>query len=126
MTMANSVETRNPFLDFRLVDTAFSIKSDLKVGNTNKYLLKKVASKYIPNEIINRTKKGFNSPFNEWLFQEYKDDILKIILEVNNQTGFFNEEYVRFIYAQGVKNKFKQHLYALWLFSKWYKKNYLV
>ena len=126
MTMANSVETRNPFLDFRLVDTAFSIKSVLKVGNTNKYLLKKVASKYIPNEIINRTKKGFNSPFNEWLFQEYKDDILKIILEVNNQTGFFNEEYVRFIYAQGVKNKFKQHLYALWLFSKWYKKNYLV
>jgi asparagine synthase (glutamine-hydrolysing) len=126
MTMANSVETRNPFLDFRLVDTAFSIKSDLKVGNTNKYLLKKVASKYIPNEIINRTKKGFNSPFNEWLLDEYKDDILKIILEVNNQTGFFNEEYVLFIYNQGVKNKFKQHLYALWLFSKWYKKNYLV
>jgi asparagine synthase (glutamine-hydrolysing) len=125
MTMANSVETRNPFLDFRLVDTAFSIKSNLKVGDTNKYLLKKVALKYIPKKIVNRTKKGFNSPFNEWLFQEYKEDILKVILEVNKETNFFNEEYVKFIYVQGMKNKFKQHLYALWLFSKWYKKTYL-
>ncbi len=126
MTMANSVETRNPFLDFRLVDTAFSIKSDIKVGNTNKYLLKKVASKYIPQQIITRSKKGFNSPFNEWLFEEYSDEILNLILEVNNQTQFFNEQYVIFIYNQGAKNKFKQHLYALWLFSKWYKKVYLV
>lgn len=126
MTMANSVEIRNPFLDFRLVDTAFSIRSDLKIGDTNKYLLKKIASIYIPDEIINRTKKGFNSPFNEWLFEEYNDDILNLILEVNDHTNFFNEKYIKFIYSQGLENKFKQHLYALWLFSKWYKKVYLV
>ena len=124
MSMANSVETRNPFLDFRLVDTAFSINSDLKVGDTNKYLLKKVASKYIPDEIVHRTKKGFNSPFNEWLFAEFKDKILDDILEINKQTEFFKEEYVKFIYEQGKNGKFKQHLYALWLFSKWYKNNF--
>jgi asparagine synthase (glutamine-hydrolysing) len=124
MTMANSVETRNPFLDYNLVDTVFSINSDIKVGDTNKYLLKKIASKYIPNEIINRPKKGFNSPFNEWLFQEYKDEILTLILDVNKQTDFFNEEYIKFIFYQAKQNKFKQHLYALWLFSKWYKKNF--
>lgn len=124
ISMANSVETRNPFLDFRLVDTVFGINSDIKIGDTNKYLLKKIAAKYIPQEIINRPKKGFNSPFNEWLFAEYKGKILEDILSVNKQTGFFNEEYVKFIYTQGEKNKFKQHLYALWLFSKWYKKNF--
>ena len=125
MSMANSIETRNPFLDFRLVDMAFSIDSHLKVGDTNKYLLKKVASGYIPKEIINRPKKGFNSPFNEWLFEEFKDDILDTILKVNNQTNFFNENYVRFIYEQGKNNKFKQHIYSLWLFSRWYAKTYL-
>ncbi len=124
MSMANSIETRNPFLDFRLVDTAFSINSNLKIGDTNKYLLKKVASKYIPQEIINRPKKGFNSPFNEWLFEEFKDDILDTILKVNNQTNFFNENYVIFIYEQGKNNKFKQHLYSLWHFSRWYAKTY--
>ena len=124
MSMANGVETRNPFLDYRLVDTTFSIDSKIKVGDTNKYLLKKIARKYIPNEIINRSKKGFNSPFNEWLFKEYKDDILNTILKVNKQTNFFDEKYVKFIYEQGKNNKFKQHLYALWHFSKWYEKNY--
>jgi len=125
MSMANSLETRNPFLDFRLVDTVFSINSQLKVGDTNKYLLKKVASKYIPDEIINRTKKGFNSPFNEWLFLEYDDKLLEDILVVNKQTDLFNTEYIKYIYENAKQNKLKQHFYAIWLFCKWYDKTYL-
>ena len=125
MSMANSIETRNPFLDFRLVDTAFSINSKLKVGDTNKYLLKKVASKYIPKEIINRQKKGFNSPFNEWLFEEYNDKLLNDILVVNNATNLFNENYLNYIYNEAKQNKLKQHFYALWVFCRWYKKVYL-
>ena len=65
--MGNSLEVRTPFLDFNLVNYMFNVESHIKVGDTNKYLLKKIASKYIPETIINRTKKGFNSPFNEWL-----------------------------------------------------------
>lgn len=123
--MANSVENRNPFLDYRLVDTVFSIESELKVGDTNKYLLKKIASKYIPKEIINRPKKGFNSPFNEWLFSEYNSKLLEDILYVNQHTSLFNEKYLRYIYNEASQNRFKQHFYALWLFCKWYKKTYL-
>lgn len=126
MTMAHSVEVRNPFLDFRLVDYAFSIDSNIKTGNTNKYLLKKVASKYIPDTIINRTKKGFNSPFNEWLFAEFKSSLFNTIIEVNNQTKLFNQNYLEFIYNQAKNNKFKQHFYALYIFSKWYNKNFLI
>ncbi len=125
ISMANSVETRNPFLDFRLVDTVFEIDSKLKIGNTNKYLLKKIASKYIPKEIINRQKKGFNSPFNEWLFAEYKDKLIQDIIVVNNVTNLFNENYLQYIYNEAKQNRFKQHFYALWHFSIWYYKNYL-
>ncbi|PIF04132.1 MAG: asparagine synthase (glutamine-hydrolyzing) [Arcobacter sp.] len=125
ISMANSVETRNPFLDFRLVDTVFSINSDLKAGNTNKYLLKKIASKYIPDEIINRQKKGFNSPFNEWLFDEFSDKLLVEIKTTNKYTQLFNEEYINYLYENAKNNKFKQHFYALWHFCKWYNKNYL-
>jgi len=112
MCMANSIENRNPFLDFRLVDTAFSIDSCLKVGDTNKYLLKKVASKYIPAEIIQRSKKGFNSPFNEWLFLEYGEKLLKDIQKVNNITNLFNDSYIVFLYENAKNNKLKQHFYA--------------
>jgi asparagine synthase (glutamine-hydrolysing) len=125
MSMANSVELRNPFLDFRLVDTAFSIESKLKVGDTNKYLLKKIASKYIPDEIINRQKKGFNSPFNEWLFLEYGDKLLEDIQKVNSITNLFSESYIEYIFNNAKQNKLKQHFYALWHFCRWYSKVYL-
>lgn len=125
ISMGNSLEVRTPFLDFNLVNYMFSVESSIKVGNTNKYLLKKIASKYIPETIINRTKKGFNSPFNEWLNKEYKDKILDVIVEVNNQTNLFNYEYILHIYELSKSNKFKQHLYSLFVFSLWYKKEYL-
>ncbi|BAK69762.1 asparagine synthase (glutamine-hydrolyzing) [Aliarcobacter butzleri] len=125
ISMGNSLEVRTPFLDFNLVNYMFSVESHIKVGDTNKYILKKIASKYIPNEIINRTKKGFNSPFNEWLNKEYKDKILDVIVEVNNETNLFNHEYILHIYELSKSNKFKQHLYSLFVFSLWYKKEYL-
>lgn len=125
ISMGNSLEVRTPFLDFNLVNYLFSVESHIKVGDTNKYLLKKIASKYIPETIINRTKKGFNSPFNEWLNKEYKDKILEVIVEVNNQTNLFNHEYILHIYELSKSNKFKQHLYSLFVFSLWYKKEYL-
>ena len=125
MSMAHSVETRNPFLDFRLVDTAFSIDSLLKIGDTNKYLLKKVAKKYIPDEIINRQKKGFNSPFNEWLFAEFGQKLKFDIYKVNKETNLFNENYIEYLYSNARNNKLKQHFYALWHFCRWYDKIYL-
>ncbi|MFW0702484.1 asparagine synthase (glutamine-hydrolyzing) [Aliarcobacter butzleri] len=125
ISMGNSLEVRTPFLDFNLVNYMFSVESDIKVGDTNKYLLKKIASKYIPETIINRTKKGFNSPFNEWLNKEYKDKVLDVIVEVNNSTNLFNHEYILHIYELSKSNKFKQHLYSLFVFSLWYKKEYL-
>ncbi|MFW2557066.1 asparagine synthase (glutamine-hydrolyzing) [Aliarcobacter butzleri] len=125
ISMGNSLEVRTPFLDFNLVNYMFSVESHIKVGDTNKYLLKKIASKYIPEIIINRTKKGFNSPFNEWLNKEYKDKIFEVIVEVNNETNLFNHEYILHIYELSKSNKFKQHLYSLFVFSLWYKKEYL-
>ena len=125
ISMGNSLEVRTPFLDFNLVNYMFSVESNIKVGDTNKYLLKKIASKYIPEQIINRTKKGFNSPFNEWLNKEYKEEIINIIIEVNNQTNIFNNEYILHIYELSKSNKFKQHLYSLFIFSLWFKKEYL-
>jgi len=98
ISMRNSLEVRTPFLDFNLVDYMFSVESKIKVGNTNKYLLKQIASKYIPEKIIKRTKKGFNSPFNEWLNDEYGKSMLELVIDVNNTTNLFKEEYTLYLY----------------------------
>jgi len=122
--MASSVENRNPFLDFNLVDLVSSIDSKLKLGDTNKYLLKKVAKKYIPQEIIHRQKKGFNSPYNEWLHDEFHDQILDVILKANDIHQLFYTDYIQHLFSKSKQNKMKQHIYTLWVFSRWYLKNY--
>jgi asparagine synthase (glutamine-hydrolysing) len=67
-SMAHSVENRVPFLDHRLVEYAYSI--DPKLFNKRgilKYLLKKVAERYLPKEYIYRAKKGFSAPVKDIL-----------------------------------------------------------
>ena len=124
IAMDNSVETRNPFLDYNLVNLAFKIDNNLKMGNDTKYLLKQIAKKYIPNQIVNRTKKGFNTPYNEWLHIEFKDKLLSTVLEANAHHNLFDEVYIKYLYTQSTNNKLKQHFYLLYNFSIWYLKNY--
>lgn len=67
MSMLSGIETRVPFLDYKLVEFMLNVPQDLKVkNNQTKYLLKKVAEKYLPNEIIYRKKVGFASPIERW------------------------------------------------------------
>ena len=124
-SMANSLEIRAPFLDYRLVEYIFKIDDNLKRGDTNKSLLKEIAIKYLPKEIVYRRKKGFSSPFIEWLYDEYGDKILELILEVNEELNIFNREFVKFLYNEAKEKRFKQHIWQLYIFSRWFKKVYL-
>jgi asparagine synthase (glutamine-hydrolysing) len=68
MAMAVGVEARVPFLDLELVEFSKSIPSELKMkGNETKYLLKKVAEKYLPMDVIYRPKTGFGAPVRQWI-----------------------------------------------------------
>lgn len=68
MNMAFGVENRSPFLDWRLIQFAFSMPSKYKIHNgVTKWILKKVAKKFIPIEIADRVdKRGFSAPINRW------------------------------------------------------------
>lgn len=60
MTMAASIEARVPFLDEGVVELANSIPSSLKYKNgITKYILRKMATKYLPESVVYRTKNGF-------------------------------------------------------------------
>ncbi|SFO91640.1 asparagine synthase (glutamine-hydrolyzing) [Hydrogenimonas thermophila] len=124
-SMANSLEIRAPFLDFRLVEYMFQIDDELKKGDTNKSLLKQIAIKYLPQKIVYRQKKGFSSPFIEWLYDEYDKEILDTILIVNKEINIFNEEFVKFLFNEAKEKRFKQHIWQLFLFAKWFNKVYL-
>lgn len=66
--MAASIETRPPLTDHRLVTMMFSLPPNQRIrGNMQKYLLKKVAERYLPREIVHRPKAPFNAPLRAWI-----------------------------------------------------------
>ncbi len=73
-TMANSLEARSPLLDHVLMEFMASQPADMKVrGRTTKYILKKVAEKWLPAGIPGRAKMGFGVPVARWLRGELRD-----------------------------------------------------
>lgn len=67
-SMAFSLESRDPLLDQDLVEWAMRLPVKWKLrGGQNKYLLRKLAYRYVPRQILDRPKKGFEVPIGEWL-----------------------------------------------------------
>ncbi|MEJ0034110.1 MAG: asparagine synthase (glutamine-hydrolyzing) [Bacteroidota bacterium] len=97
MGMAVAVEIRVPFLDNDLVDFSFTVPPDLKLkGNETKYLLKKVAERYLPNEVIYRDKTGFGAPVRKWVVEDLQGMINeRLSKERINARGIFNAEKVQ-------------------------------
>ncbi|MEO6235819.1 MAG: asparagine synthase (glutamine-hydrolyzing) [Vicinamibacterales bacterium] len=68
MSMAVSLEAREPLLDHRLLEFAATVPMSLKIKNgRGKYLLRKVLETKIPGAILERGKQGFEAPIGEWL-----------------------------------------------------------
>jgi Asparagine synthase (glutamine-hydrolyzing) len=96
MALANSVEARYPFLDKDLVDFARRIPPDLKLrGFTEKYVLKRIAEKFIPKNVVDREKFGFRAPGSPFLLKqnvEWINDLLSY--ERIKRQGYFNPTVV--------------------------------
>lgn len=79
-TMSCSLEGRDPLLDQDIVEWATKLPLKWKIrGNTDKYLLKQLAYRYIDKEILDRPKRGFGVPMIPWLrgpLKKWMDDIL--------------------------------------------------
>ena len=124
MSMASSVELRAPFLDHELVELLFKISPEIRVGEESKNLLKSIARKYLPEDIVYRRKKGFSYPFMEWIDECYSDSILKELKDFNKETGFFNDNFLEFLLKEGKEKGFKQHIWGLLVLARWYKLNF--
>lgn len=66
--MAVGLETRAPFLDYRVAEVAWQLPMAMKIrGNTSKWALRQILYKHVPQELIERPKAGFAMPIGQWL-----------------------------------------------------------
>jgi asparagine synthase (glutamine-hydrolysing) len=82
ISMALGIEVRVPFLDLELVEYSTKIPPQMKMkGNEVKYILKKTMEKYLPLEIIYRSKTGFGAPVRKWVTYDLNDKIQDYLSE---------------------------------------------
>lgn len=114
-TMANSLEARSPFLDHVLIEFAASLPENLKMrGFRTKSLLKKVAAKLVPAEVIYRRKMGFGVPIGKWFRGEMKDFLSDILLSRNAmERGFIRPEAIKRFVSEHTAGE-RDHAFQLW------------
>ncbi len=102
-SMAFSLESRAPFLSKELVEWAMKLPVKYKVkGMSNKYLLRKLAYRYVPQELLDRPKRGFGVPIDSWLRGPLKNWAKEMIDTSTNYEGLPLEQ-------EAVKELFKLH-----------------
>lgn len=132
-TMHYSLEARNPLLDTDLIEFAFTIPQKFKYNNgKKKYILKELAYRYIPKELLDGEKKGFAAPINSWLRGPLKNELLKLTDEtfLRKQDIFdpdYTIEFINQYLLNGDKGAFTGNnpsniIWPFFVFQKWYQK----
>ncbi|UYF42472.1 asparagine synthase (glutamine-hydrolyzing) [Aliarcobacter cryaerophilus] len=94
-TMSVSLEGREPLLDHRIIEYMAKVPLEIKYKNKQgKYLLRQVLYKYIPKEMVDKPKSGFQIPLNEWLRGELKPLVLKYLDVSRLDESIFNIEEI--------------------------------
>lgn len=125
-TMGFSLEGREPLLDHLLMEFAAKLPFDYKHdGILSKKPIREIVYKYVPKEIMDRPKVGFDLPIYKWL----KEDLSYLLEEYLGEKAIiesmvFNPEYVKELVFKFRNNSFRYNavIWRLLVFQMWYKK----
>jgi len=122
-SMASSLETRLPLLNHKVVEYAWSLPLEAKLGsNTPKRILRDVLYKRVPKELIERPKMGFSVPISEWLKGPLKEWAESLLLEKSNlEHGYLNSQLIEKLWTNHLSGK-QDNTASLWsilMFQQW-------
>lgn len=113
--MAANLENRVPFLDHELVELGLSLPLEQKINeNDEKVLLKKIASAFLPRELIYRKKCGFAQPIARWLRNPHGlGAYLSLIGTASCLSGVFHAPQIDALRDEHVQGT-REHTETLW------------
>jgi asparagine synthase (glutamine-hydrolysing) len=129
-TMAHSLEGRSPLLSKELLEYIPSLPDEYKIKNRQtKYLLRRLAEKYLPVELINQPKRGFEIPLKKWMDNELKEIVASYVLSKDAYSHHFvSSSFIHDLWNRKINagdEKRAKMLWTLFALEVWYKKCYL-
>ncbi|WP_160317360.1 asparagine synthase (glutamine-hydrolyzing) [Pseudoalteromonas sp. R3] len=125
MSMANGVEVRVPLVSLELAKVASQIPTNQKLkGKEGKWILKKVAEKWLPKSVIYRSKTGFGAPLRSWLHGPLKPLIDHLLSEESvSKRGVFDYSEVQKIIKADAEGRgdYAYSIYALLTMEMWFR-----
>lgn len=128
MSMAHGLEIRSPFLDYELVNFAFSLPADFKIkGSRRKRILQDTFRHMLPPALYNRPKKGFEVPLLKWFRKEMRSLISDDLL---SQKRIEEDEIFDYAEIKKLKQKLFSNspgdvharIWGLVVFQQWFRK----
>ncbi len=124
MSMAHSLEVRVPYLDHEVLEFAATIPAELKIHKlAKKYILKRVAQKLLPAQLLREEKKGFSIPLSFWLRGELRS-LVEAQLAPGRlaQMGYFDLGVVARILKEhfSARANHENKIWALVIFTLWH------
>lgn len=123
MSMANSLETRAPMLDYQFVEFAASVPSSYKLhGSEKKYLLKKAFEGRLPQDILYRKKMGFSVPLAQWLRHEIRPLAEPLLTDQQSPLAqFFRMDVITELWQTHLRghDRYTQELWTLLALALW-------
>jgi asparagine synthase (glutamine-hydrolysing) len=116
MSMAHGLEVRPPLLEHRMVELAAHLPAALKLRGTRlKYILRRVAARYLPPAVVDRSKQGFGFPLARWMRTDLSPLLRAVVADSRFiMSGVFSGSYVERLLSEHLEGK-RDHNFRLWI-----------